>query len=180
MNQVKDFFEYIFNAIKIWIIVQPWEQGIRIRCGKNTKLLNPGIYFRLPYFDSVYIQETRLRVIDLTVQTVTSKDLKTITLSGSIGYSINSVELLYNTLFHPELTISNMVMSEISDYVYKHNIDDISPEAIQKSVLTNIDAKAYGLKFEYFKLINFAVVRTYRLIQDQSWTHEGLKMDTKS
>ncbi len=24
MNQIKDFIDYIINAIKIWIIVQPW------------------------------------------------------------------------------------------------------------------------------------------------------------
>ena len=59
MNQVKDFFEYIFNAVKIWIIVQPWQTGIRVRNGKQVKKLTGGIYFRLPYFDSVFIQENR-------------------------------------------------------------------------------------------------------------------------
>jgi regulator of protease activity HflC (stomatin/prohibitin superfamily) len=63
MYQVKEFFEYIFNAVKIWIIIQPWQQGLRVRNGKDVKLLNGGIYFKLPYFDSVYVQETRLRVV---------------------------------------------------------------------------------------------------------------------
>jgi regulator of protease activity HflC (stomatin/prohibitin superfamily) len=180
MNQVKDFFDYIINAIKIWVIVQPWEQGLIVRCGKKTRILVPGIYFRIPYFDSVYIQESRLRVVDLPVQTVTSKDLKTITLSSSIGYSIISIENLYNTLFHPELTILNMVMSEVAYFVHENNMAEVTPENIEKWVLEKIDAKKYGLKFEYFKLINFAVVRTYRLIQDQSWTSEGLRMDKKT
>lgn len=34
MNQVKEFFEYIFNAIKILVIVQPWESGLRVRLGR--------------------------------------------------------------------------------------------------------------------------------------------------
>ena len=76
MNQIKDFFEYIFQSIKIWVIVQPWEKGIIVRNGKHTRLISKGIYFRIPYFDSVFIQESRLRVCSLPVQTLTSKDLK--------------------------------------------------------------------------------------------------------
>jgi len=38
----------------------------------------------------------------------------------------------------------------------------------------------YGLTFEYFKVTNFASVRTFRLIQDsQSWIDNGLKLDEK-
>jgi len=108
MNQIKDFFEYIFNAIKIWIIVQPWQQGIRVRAGKNTKILFPGVYFRIPYVDSVYVQESRLRIASMPIQTCTSKDLKTVTINASIGYSISCIKTLYNTLYHPEITITNM------------------------------------------------------------------------
>jgi len=78
MNQVQQFFEYIFNAVKIFIIVQPWQTGIRVRNGTQVKRLNRGVYFRIPYFDSVFIQESRLRVVDMPIQTLTSKDLKTV------------------------------------------------------------------------------------------------------
>ncbi len=180
MNQIKDFFEYIFNSIKIWVIVQPWEQGIRVRGGKNTKKLNPGMHFKIPYYDSVYVQETRLRMIQICLQTLTTKDLKTITINSSLGYSITNIELLYNTLFHPEGTISNMAMSEISEFVFKNNLSDISPDEIQKSVLNKLNEKNYGLKFEYFRITNFAHVRTFRLIQDsQSWVDNSLKMSDK-
>ncbi len=36
MNQIKDFFEYIFNAFKIWIIIQQWEQGLPTRDGSQV------------------------------------------------------------------------------------------------------------------------------------------------
>ncbi len=179
MNQIKEFFQYIFDAIKIWIIVQPWQQGLRVRNGKHIKVLKGGIYFRIPYLDSIYIQETRLRVCSLPIQTLTSKDLKTITLSSSIGYSITSLEQLYKSLHHPETTLSNMAMSEISDFVFKNDLLDIDPDKIQIAVLDKLNAGNYGLKFEYFRITSFAVVKTFRLIQDQSWISEGLSMDDK-
>lgn len=180
MNQIKDFFEYIFNSIKIWVIVQPWEQGIRVRSGNHIKKLNAGIHFKIPYLDSVYVQETRLRMIQLCLQTLTSKDLKTLTINSSLGYSITNIELLYNTLYHPEGTISNMAMSEISDFIFKNNLSDIDPSSIEQAVLAKLNAENYGLKFEYFRITNFAAVRTYRLIQDsQSWVDNSLKMNEK-
>jgi len=56
MNSVKDLLDYILNIFKIWVIVQPWEQGLRVRLGKHIKLVNGGLYFKIPYIDSYYIQ----------------------------------------------------------------------------------------------------------------------------
>jgi hypothetical protein len=179
MNQVKDFFEYIFNSIKIWIIVQPWQSGIRVRNGKHIKKLSGGIYFRLPYFDSVFVQENRLRVTEMPMQTLTSKDIKTITLNSSFGYSILDVGKLYETLYHPEKTLQNIAMSEVANFIWNNKLETITPESLEESVLLKLKAEDYGIKFEYFRITNFAVVRTYRLIQDQSWISENLQMDTK-
>lgn len=179
MNQVKEFLEYLFNAIKIWIIVQPWEQGIRVRRGKFIKLLNAGMYFRIPYLDSVYIQSSRLRVVSMPIQTLTSKNLSTITLNSALGYSIVNMEVLYKKLYHPEVTLSNMAMSEIADFVYKHNIEDLTPEAIEKAVIDKLNAVSYGISVEYFRLTNFAVVKTFRLIQDGSWVDQSMTLDNK-
>jgi len=179
MNQIQQFIEYITNAIKIWVIVQPWESGLRVRCGNRIKPLSKGIYFKLPYFDSVYVQEVRLRVRDLSVQTLTSKDGKTITLSCSMGYSISNVQKLYETLYHPEQTLSNIAMSELAQIVFSMNAAEVTPELIERKVLKKLSASEYGLRFEYFKVNNFAVVRTYRLIQDHTWSEEGLKMTEK-
>ena len=179
MNQIQQFSEYILGAIKIWIIVQPWQTGIRVRAGKKITKLSKGLYFRIPYIDSVYIQENRLRVASMPVQTLTSKDIKTITINGAVGYVINDIEKLYQTLFHPETTIINIASSEISEFVFNNNIQDINPQAIEDYVLEKLNVEDYGLTFSYLKITTFAVVKTFRLIQDQSWVDETLKMDDK-
>lgn len=179
MNQFKDFIEYILNAVKIWIIVQPWEAGIRVRRGKHIKRLTPGIYFRLPYFDTVYIQETRLRVCEVPMQTCTTKDLHTITIKAAVGYSIVDIEKLYSTLYHPETSILNIAMSEVAAKIFETNSNEIKPEDIEQMALQALKLKDYGICFEYFKITNFAAVKTYRLIQDSTYSWEGLKMDQK-
>jgi hypothetical protein len=179
LNQVQQFFEYIFNAVKVFIIIQPWQTGLRVRNGRKIKKLDKGIYFRIPYFDSVFIQETRLRVGEVPIQTLTSKDLQTLTISSSFGYSVEDIEILYNTLYHPEETLQNIAMSEVANFVFTNNIKDITPDNIEKSVLDKFKEMGYGLNFEYFKIANFAVVKTFRLIQDQSYGYSRLDMEDK-
>ena len=179
MNQVQQFLDYIFQTFKIWVIVQPWEAGLRVRNGKYIKKLGKGVFVKIPYFDSVYVQEIRLRVREMPMQTLTSQDLKTITLNSSIGYSIRDVEKLYQTLYRPEMTLQNIAMSAIAEVIHSTNANDISPAAIENAVIEKLKADDYGLDYEYFKITNFAIVRTYRLIQDQSWVSEGFSMTEK-
>ena len=179
MGQVQEFIQYILSIIKIWVIVQPWEEGIRVRRGKTIKRLKGGIYFRIPYIDSVYIQEVRLRISTLPVQTLSTKDLKTITLGGAIGYKIVDVEKLYDTLYLPEATVDNLVMSEVSSYIFNKNCEDINPKKLEEGVLNNLDIEENGIKIEYFKLNNFAVTKTLRLIQDRTWSNTSFKLNVK-
>ncbi len=173
MGNIKEFLEYILNAVKIWIIIQPWQNGIIVRCGKKVREVKGGVYFKLPYFDSVYVKDGKLRVVSLPIQTLTTKDGKTITISSSAGYCIDSVRKLYETLYHPETTVANIIMSELAEIVFKNNITEISPKFLEETILSKIHFEEYGLKFDYYKISNFAVVRTFRLIQDSSWMYEN-------
>ena len=115
----------------------------------------------------------------MPIQTLTSKDIKTITINGAVGYTITDIEKLYQTLFHPETTIANITMSEVADFIFKNNFESINPNTIEEAVISKLNQDDFGLKFEYFRITNFAVVRTFRLIQDQSWFSEGLSMNEK-
>lgn len=179
MESIKGLIDYLLSVIKFWVVVQPWERGIRVRFGKKQKLLIGGVHFRVPFLDTVYIQCIRLRVIALPMQSLTSKDMKTVTLNGCIGYEITDIEKLYNTMLYPEQTISNIVMGAIADYIYTNDILTTSPSKIEESAMKKLDLDKHWLSVKYFKLTSFAVVRTYRLIQDHSWIQEGIKLDNK-
>lgn len=173
MGSIRELLDYILNVFKFWIVVQPWERAVRTRFGKNQRLIKAGVHLRIPFLDSFYIQCVRLRVVNLPMQNITSKDFKTITVNGSAGYEITNIETLYNTMYEPESTISNIIMGTIADYIYSNDIIMITPADIEKEVLKNLDLSRYGLNVTYFKMINFAVVKTFRLIQDQSFIYKS-------
>jgi len=100
MGSIKEILDYISKAFTWWIAVQPWEQGLRIRMGKHEKLLKPGLHFRIPVIDKVYVQTDRLRMVNIPVQTLTTKDAKTVTITTAFSYSICDISKLYHTLYH--------------------------------------------------------------------------------
>jgi hypothetical protein len=179
MGQLREFLEYIFKIFKIWVIVQPWEQALIVRYGKRIRKKEGGIYFKLPYLDSVYVQEVRLRVVEMPIQTLTLKDKNTVTLRGSLGYRITDLEKLYNTLYHPEKTVQNILMANIAEVIYGMDVKDISPKILEEKMTKVLEDTDYGLKFEYCKITDFAIVKTFRLIQDQSWLSEEIDIEKK-
>lgn len=180
MNNIKDFIEYVLNVFKFWVIIQPWQAGLRIRNGNHSKFLDKGIHFRIPFFDSVYVQETRMRIVDMAAQTITSSDGQTITIIASLGYSVESIEKLYESLYHPELTIVNHACGTISKYIREHTAKECNQDEMEKIVIESLNNMDYGLRFEYCKITSFAIVRTVRLIRDASHNYEELDMNKKT
>ena len=169
MSWIKETLEYLTKFFQWWVIIQPWETGLRVRLGNKVKILESGIHFRIPFIDLIYSQTDRLRIADLPLQTVTSRDGKTLSIKSSVGYSISNIKILYETLYNTEGTICNIVMGEISDYVSTNDLDQCVPSLIEETVKAKLNLSNYGIKYEYVKIIGYAVVRTYRLIGDQNW-----------
>lgn len=179
MNYIKETIEYLTKVFQWWIIIQPWERAVRTRFGKHYRVILPGTHLRIPFFDTFYIQTIRLRVVSIPPQTVTSKDGKTLTVVIAVGYSICDIQKLYNKLYQPEVTICNMVQGEIAGFVAGCDLVDCSPSKIEEHLYNKLKEFDHGLNYEYLKLTGYAVVRTFRLIQDSHWIQDNLNMMDK-
>lgn len=174
MEYIGRIIELIQKLFVWWVIVDPWEQGLRVRGGKRIKLLASGVHFRFPFYDQIFVQTTKLRVVSLPPQTVSTKDGKTLTIACAIGYSISDVLKIHQTLFQPESTICNIVMGFIADFVARNELPGCSPSIIEQAALVELVKKEYGIKFEYLMVTGYAVVKTYRLIQDGHWMPDNV------
>ena len=176
MNIIKDIIDYLSKLFTWWVVVMPWEQGIRVTLGKKMLLMTKGVYLKLPLLHTIFVQEKRLRVINLPIQTICTSDGHALTLSCSVGYSIVDIIKLYNTLYQPDMTISNIVAAKIAEQICNVKLEDCKPSMVQAGVNESLLSSDYGLKFEYVNITNFAYVKTFRLIQDQSYMYEGLNL----
>lgn len=171
MIVVREIIELIRTIFIWWVIVVPWEAGVRVRFGRWVRVLGPGPHLRLPFVDRVFVQSTRLRYTDLPVQTITTLDGSTVTVSGTVGFLVSDIRILYETLHHASDTIMNLAMAAVAESVRSRRLDQCKPAEIESEVTGKIDLSKFGLGDARFSLIDFAVVRAIRLINGQKWSH---------
>ena len=179
MSIVQQVIDYLTKIFQWWVIVEPWEAGLRVRFGKKVRVLQAGTFFRIPFFDACYVQEIRMRMMSMNPQTVTTRDGKTITIVASIGYSISDVLKLFNTISHPDTTIGNIVLACIAQHVATHEISECSPVDIERVVQAKLGELEYGIRFEQVRITSYAIVSTYRLIGDYASINEGISLQIK-
>lgn len=178
------FIHKFFASLKPWVVVNPWEQCLRVRLGKNIRLLGAGIHYRLPFFDEFFVQPIRLRIIGIERQTLTCLDGRSVTLDGTVGFSITDLEALYRSLHQVDHTIRNIVKAAVSDSVCRQNAQDLQPGSLANTVHNVVRSKlSYaGLLIESYSVTMFVVsdnrgVRTIRLVGDWGTDRDNTYMD---
>lgn len=166
LNAIKEMFTW-------WITVAPWEQGIRVRAGKHVKLLTSGLHVRIPILDRFYLQSIRLRYISIPTQTITTKDGKALTVSGGLAYSITDVLKLYSTIHDPVDTIQLMCCGAVASAVEAGMATELRPQSVESAVCAQLSLEKFGIGDVEFKITDWALVRTYRLIQGEPKNYGG-------
>lgn len=180
MSILQQIQEMIGNLFQWWVVITPWQQAVRVRFGKRTELLLPGVHVRFPFIDIIYMQPIRTRAQHIGSQTLTTKDKKSVSLSSALQYNIMDLLKLYQTLHNAHDTIEQITQGHVGTFIRKQELDGIDADDLEKYILDNLNLEQYGLKAVGFKLTSFTSVRTYRLISGEigAFTSFQQRLDT--
>jgi hypothetical protein len=178
MEWLQQLVSNFTGVFKWWFILQPWQQALRVRAGRWIVKFEGGIHFRIPYFDMLFIQSTRWRVSDMGEQTITTPPGRTVSLTGALGYRIEDISPLYMKLHQAEDSIRIRVQGLVTNYL----ADDVEGKLQARDVIAYVnkvlDLSEYGLVDVEFRLLDFAVVKTYRFITESLGTHTSHSLQT--
>lgn len=169
MEWAKQMFEAIQKLFVWWVIINPWELGVRSRAGRPAELLNPGCHFRIPYFDTLLVQPVRERVTNLSPQVCSTLDNEVMTVCINISYQITDIAKVYSTIHNPEGTICSIAMGEASKVISERNLKDCHQRNVEEAIEEALMTLDIGIEIKGIRIVTFAKVRTYRLIQDSHW-----------
>lgn len=180
MSGVLDYLARILGSVAFWIVVLPWQQALRVRAGRHVRLLEQGLYLKIPILDVVKIESVRRRTSMVPVQTLSTADGVTVIVSAVVGYAIGDLQRLFRSLHHAEDTIIQAAQGVIAEEVFQLKRQEIEPARLCELVNARLaEAFApYGLSDVTLHITDFAFLRAFRLIQDQRWFH-GRALDTQ-
>lgn len=179
IQTILELLQRCFELFLWWTVIQPWEQGIRVRLGKDRKKLLPGIHFKIPYVDCVFKQTVRRRYTTFGPISVTTSDGATLTLSGALGYTVRDLDLLYDRLQHAEDGIHAIVAGAVTEFVSNHTLLECSPAKVIEGTRPLLHLRRFGLSGCGLLLTSYAKVRTIRLITDPNSSSKwGDNLDT--
>src|SRR5690242_9864140 len=124
MQALLEFLSQFLNELKPWVVIMPWESGLRVRAGKYVSLLAPGFHYRIPVLDNCHSLNVKPRVVNLPHQSLKTSDGKNIAVSGALAYSIFDVVKTWGDVDDHEASLTNLSMGLIADYVANHSITE--------------------------------------------------------
>lgn len=172
---LQQIFSFIKELFSWWVTVLPWERGVRVRFGKRVKKLEPGVHLKIPIIDGVIVRCIRERIAQSNLQTVTTLDGHAVSLQIVISYSIEDIHKSINSVASSEAFVHGKPLGLASEYITTHNLEECTPPVLCEYIESKLNDQDLGIKLTHVRVSNFAVVRTYRLIQDTSW---GLGFDS--
>jgi hypothetical protein len=79
----------LFSSWKFWIVVSPWDVGVRVRMGKVAATLRPGPHLRIPGLDEIVMVNTRLRMCSTPTVTIAGSNAnKTRVVTANVAFTV--------------------------------------------------------------------------------------------
>jgi len=114
-------FDYIFGFLKNLrpiVFILEFDKGRMFRAGRFLKILEPGWHFRIPFIDTVFIENVVNTTICIREVNITTSDNKSVSIAAKIN-----------------LEIFDLHKSSVLTNDWKSNIVDVSRGIISKNLM---------------------------------------------
>jgi regulator of protease activity HflC (stomatin/prohibitin superfamily) len=151
-----------------WVVLDPWEEGIRVRLGKWVKDLKPGLHWMIPFADRVETVNVLPQRITLPNQSVRCADGKVIAISGALMYGIKNARRVWLEVEDHDESLVTLAMNRLAEYAASVPGDEVTVDNLQKHVLPVLRRQAtkWGIDVRDLGVKDLAPHKVYRFMGD--------------
>lgn len=169
-DRIFDFIESVWEWFIPWVIIDAYEMGVVLRLGKFNRVINPGLRIIWPFgIESVKYETVVRQTAYLDVQSLTTKDGKTVSVAGIITFTITDIKKFLLDIDDGENDMSNMVYGIIADCVEDTNWREIKTQVFNCRVFGHAQKECNeycGVNIIAIKWSDKATSRNLRLWND--------------
>ena len=147
-------------------IVNQWEEGVKLKFGKFIKVVGPGLNWKIPFFEQVWVTPVITQTVNLKSQTVTTLDEKSVVLSSIVRYQIHDVQKFLLGVMHANDVLVDTTQGIIRDIVENTTWNDLVDLTKNVTPEVNEQVKKWGITVELISFPDLGEITTYRIISD--------------
>lgn len=138
-------------------VAKEWERAVILRFGKFKKVKGPGLYFLIPFIDSVStVVDMRIRVTDFVAETTLTRDSVPVTVDALAFWLVWDAE---KAILEVENYIDAVVMSSqtaLREAISQNDLSTLleNSEEIREAIRKRVDAKTseWGLTIQHIEI----------------------------
>jgi regulator of protease activity HflC (stomatin/prohibitin superfamily) len=151
-----------------FVIIEQWNEAVHLRFGKYINTLYSGIYFKIPFFDSIMETPVITQSVNLPSQTLTTLDEQSIVLKSIIRYRVSNVRTYLLGVMHANDVLIDTTQGMIRDVVELTTWDDLVDvnETITNKVKDYVTK--WGIEVEAVTITDLGIVKSFRIFGDEA------------
>lgn len=166
LDKFIDLLISLFNEIKPIVFVLEFDKGRMFRAGRFLKILEPGWHFRIPFVDTVFIENVVNTTLCVREVNITTAD--GISASIAAKFNLEIVDLYKSSVLTNDWKVNIVDVSRgiISKRSAKYTWDDIYKGNADEEVRSLVEAEAgkIGLRiwnFEFTDKLNIFGLKVF-------------------
>ena len=159
MNELLHWLSQIFSSWKCWIVIAPWEVGVRVRLGRNATALAPGPHWRIPFLDEVTLVNTRMRISSTPPITIPGSDGKARVVAANVGYLVTDPLLAMLRFTDPLAAVLSIATAE---------------PAVECEARVRERFEGTGVVVEFLRFVEDVEIPALRLLQNGYSVSDGI------
>lgn len=158
-------------------VIEHYNRGVRLRFGKakvdkegKVKVLGPGLHWRIPFVDVISTHMIKPTTMDLSEQTITTRDGQSVVVRGVLKYEVHDVATLLLEVDSPAAAVADMSMGIIRDALVERDWAECNDPALPGQIAIKIrrEAKKWGINVLQLTLTDLSIMRSIRLMNSYS------------
>jgi regulator of protease activity HflC (stomatin/prohibitin superfamily) len=151
-----------------YVIIEEWNAGVHLRCGKWINNVYSGIHFKIPFLDNIIECPVITQSVNLPSQTLTTLDEQSIVLKSIIRYKVSNVRTYLLGVMHANDVLIDTTQGMIRDVVELTTWEDLVDvnETITNKVKEYV--VRWGIEVEAVTITDLGLVKSFRVFGDEA------------
>ncbi len=137
-------------------IAQEFERAVIFRLGRYSGVRGPGLFFAIPFLETLQKIDMRTRTVDVEPQEAITKDSVTVKVNAVLWYKISNPGKAVVSVLDAHAAVYQVAQTTLRNIIGQHDLDEVLKErdAINASLLQMVDdaTNAWGVKVEMVEM----------------------------